>query len=71
MKIKFLLSEKGQTSLEYLLVIVVSVGMGATFFKKFQGYLLDNPDSYMRLQMKMYEQIFDPSLNYKRFRLPR
>jgi hypothetical protein len=71
MKIQHFLLEKGQTSLEYALVIAVSAGLGLTFLKKFKGYMLDNPDSYVRLQLKLYERMFDPSLNYKRFRLPR
>lgn len=65
------LNQLGQTSVEYLLVIVVSVGLCMTFYKKFKGFLLDNPDSYMSSHMKLYSALFDPSLNYKKYRLPR
>jgi uncharacterized protein (UPF0333 family) len=71
MKLRFIKRQAGQTSVEYLLVIVVSVGLCMTFYKKFSGYLLDNPDSYMSSHMKLYAALFDPKLNYKKYRLPR
>jgi hypothetical protein len=71
MKIKAFLKNSGQTSLEYLLLVAVSVGLGLVFFKKFQQYLLDNPNSYIKTQLKFYERLFDPSMNYKKYRLPR
>ncbi len=71
MRVLFLLREKGQTSVEYLLVVAVAVSMCVTFFKKFQGYLLDNPNSYMNGQKAFYQKMFDPQLKYKRFYLRR
>jgi hypothetical protein len=51
--------------------LVVSVSLGLTFFKKFEGYLLTNQDSYMNIHLQFYKQLFDPQLGYKKFRLPR
>jgi len=47
------------------------VSLGLTFFKKFEGYLLTNQDSYMNIHLQFYKQLFDPQLGYKKFRLPR
>ena len=71
MKPSTYLKQKGQTSVEYLLMLVVAVGLGLTFFKSFQKYLLTNEDSYIKVHMTFYEKLFDPELGYKRFRLPR
>lgn len=38
-------SQKGQTFVEYLLVIVVVVAVANTIFNKLEDYLLNNPDS--------------------------
>lgn len=54
MKFKTFLKEKGQTSIEYLLVVVVSVGICMTFFKKFEGYL----DTHTNLHLKIYKALF-------------
>lgn len=71
MKIRDFLKEKGQTSIEYMLMIAMSASMSIVAFKKFNAYILDNPDSYIRSHLKIYERLFDPQLNYKKFRLPR
>gem|GEM_PF-1044438 len=71
---KFLksLKEKGQTSIEYLLLLSVAIAMGLTFSKKFEEYLLTNPDSYINKHLKIYDQSFnDPSKAYKTFSFPR
>lgn len=71
MKLQTLLKEYGQTSVEYLLMLAVSVGLGITFFKKFEGYLVTNPNSYMNIQMEYYKRLYDPASGLKRYRLPR
>jgi hypothetical protein len=71
MKLRFLLNKLGQTSVEYLLMLVVSIGLGLTFFKKFEGYLLTNPNSYMNIQMEYYKALYDPAQGLKKYRLPR
>ena len=71
MKLRMYLKQVGQTSVEYLLMMVVAVSLGLTFFKKFEGFLLTNQDSYMNTHLQFYKQLFDPQLGYKKFRLPR
>lgn len=71
MKLSNYLKEKGQTSIEYMLMIVVCVSLGLTFFKSFQKYLLTNEDSYINIHMQFYKAMFDPQFQYKKFRLPR
>lgn len=72
MNLRKFLGKKGQTSVEYILMLSVSVAMGVSFFKKFEGYLLTNDDAYMKLQIQAYTKIFiDPDLRFKTYRLPR
>jgi hypothetical protein len=71
MKLAIFLKEKGQTSIEYLLMIATVAALGTTFFNKFNGYLIENPDSYMNIQLKVYERVYNPGHGFKRFRLPR
>jgi hypothetical protein len=72
MKLRKYLKQTGQTSIEYILMLSVSVSMGVAFFKKFEAYLISNPDSYVKSQMNLYTKIFmDPDLKFKRYRLPR
>lgn len=65
-------TQYGQTSVEYLLMLSVAIAMGLTFTKKFEEYLLTNPDSYINKHMKIYDQSFrDPLKAYKTFSFPR
>lgn len=69
--LKFL-QQKGQTSVEYLLMLSVAIAMGLTFTKKFEEYLLTNPDSYINKHLKIYDASFkDPNKAYKTFSFPR
>ena len=71
MKLSRYLIQKGQTSVEYLLMLAMAVSLGLLVFKNFQKFLLTNPDSYINNQMNYYKGLFDPEQGYKRFRLPR
>lgn len=71
MKRSFFFKELGQTSTEYLLLMCVSVGLGLTFMKKFEGYFLKNPDSFVNKQIQLHTKLFDASSGLKRYRLPR
>ncbi len=52
-------------------MLAVSAGLGLTFMKKFQGYMFDNPDSYMNVQMNFYKAMFNSEMRFKKYRLPR
>jgi hypothetical protein len=71
--LKFLkkLGPQGQTAVEYLLIMAVSVGLGITIFKKLQDYLVNNPNSYLNSQLNYYRSQLRPEEGLKRYRLPR
>lgn len=71
MNLRKLLGKKGQTSVEYILMLSVVISMGVAFFKQFKAYLIDNPDSYVKTQLKIYEKLYDKQNGYKVYRLPR
>ena len=71
MKFHSFLKQHGQTAVEYILMLAVSAGLGLTFMKKFQGYMFDNPDSYMNVQMNFYKAMFNSEMRFKKYRLPR
>jgi hypothetical protein len=71
MKLRTYLKEKGQTSVEYILMLAVSVSMGVALLKKTEAFLITNPDSYMNTQLKIYTSLFDPQNLYKKYPLPR
>lgn len=62
-----LLNSRGQTSVEYILMIVVMVSIMTGLFKQLEGYMVTNPDSMFNNIIKV--QSFDPS--FKNFRLRR
>lgn len=62
------MSEKGQTSIEYLLILVVAVGLGVTFFTKMSDYFSRNPNSFISKSLNNYKTILGkPQDRYKRF----
>ncbi len=63
-------SDKGQTSLEYLLLIVVVTSMGILFMKKMDEYILKNPNSFVSKPLNAYKQsLGSPQNGYKYFPL--
>lgn len=63
------MSEKGQTTIEYLLVLVVSIGLGVIFTKKMGEYFVGNPNSYMNNQLKVLDSVLKTDPRFKRFRI--
>ncbi len=63
----------GQTSVEYMLLVAVSIGLGITFFKKMDEYLLKNPNSFIGRSLNSYRSALnaDPTGRYSRFPLRR
>ena len=47
MKLFRLFQDKGQTTVEYMLVLVVSLTIGIAFKKKMEDFILKNPNSYI------------------------
>jgi hypothetical protein len=40
-------NQKGQTSLEYILMLAVAISLGVTFQKRMSEYFLHNPKSFI------------------------
>lgn len=65
----------GQTAMEYLLMVVVSIGLGITFKKKMTAYFLTNPNSFINKSLTNYKNLFagrdSNGRPYKRFTVSR
>lgn len=73
-KMKKILNQKGQTSVEYILMIVCVAIVATSIFKKLEGYLISNPDSFKNRYLGQYKDSFNGgSVNaeYKYFTLRR
>jgi len=75
-KLKKVLSQKGQTSVEYILLISIIFVVSASVFKKIEGYLLTNPDSFKNQYLGAYKNMFggrngSTQLDYKWFTIRR
>jgi len=72
-------NQKGQTSVEYVLLLVVMISLSITFFNKITDLVVDNPDSLVNRYLGGFTNVFGSpaggtsgvSGEYKRFRLPR
>lgn len=68
-------SQKGQTAVEYMLMVVVAVSLGITLFNRLDEYLIKNPNGIISKPLKQFKTLLssDPSGRYSRFplRLPK
>jgi hypothetical protein len=73
MRMKVQLNQKGQTSIEYLLLIVVGALLGILVFNKLSGYFLKDPNSYVNKQLAPLKDFSDKGGRFKKFplRLPK
>lgn len=70
--LKFLIkSQKGQTAVEYCLMIAMAVGLGITTFKKLNEYLIDNPNGMINGPIRNFQQRLgaDDQGMYRRYQL--
>lgn len=65
------LKQLGQTSIEYMLLMAVSVGLGLTATKKIREFLIDNPNSVISKQLNIYKQMWVSDPRYQQYRIPR
>lgn len=64
------MSQRGQTSIEYLLIMVVAIGLGFTFMKRMDEYFSTNPNSFITRSLNNYRQVLgSPQDGYKYFRV--
>jgi hypothetical protein len=75
MKLKMRNSQEGQTAVEYLLMVVVAVGLGITLFNRLDEYLIKNPNGMIAKPLKHFKNLIntDSTGRYRRFplRLPK
>lgn len=64
-------NQKGQTSVEYLLMIVVAITLGFTFKKRMEEYFFKNPNSFIAGSLRQYRSAFDSGNKYRTFPLLR
>ncbi len=67
-------NQKGQTSVEYLLMIVVALTLGYTFQKRMTEFFVSNPNSFINKSLRNYRVLFAGSEGgrpYKRFTVVR
>ena len=71
------MNNKGQSSVEYIMLLVVMVTIALAAFGKIRAFMVENPDSFLNSYIKSYEQVFGGSstqgstFNYKRFPIHR
>jgi len=53
------LGEKGQTAVEYMMLLVVSASIGIAFKKKIDEFLVGNPNSVLSKQIGGLSSSFD------------
>lgn len=65
------LRPRGQTSIEYMLILVVAVTIGMTFKQKMEEFMLTNPNSLISKQLNSLQAGLqqDASGRYRRFSL--
>jgi hypothetical protein len=56
---KKFLGNKGQSSVEYILLIAAIVAVMLPLFEKLQGYIIDNPDSMVKEYVSSFRKIFN------------
>lgn len=66
-RFKFL-NEKGQTAMEYMLLLIVAISIGVSFKKKLEEFVLTNPDSILTKQIRGLTRNFSDA-RYRRFSL--
>lgn len=68
---KRFLSKKGQTSIEYMLILVVAISIGMAFKAKMEDFMLKNPNSFVSKQLSALQGNLsqDTSGRYTRFSL--
>ncbi len=64
---RILKNKRGQTSVEYLLLVVVAVSFGLTFAKKMDEYLIKNPNGLISKPLNGFKEKLsqDPTGRYR------
>lgn len=70
------MNNKGQTTVEYTLILAVMIAVGVAFFRQLNDYLVANPNSLVGRVQTSFEELVGSdnngvSLQYKRFTIRR
>jgi len=63
--------QKGQTSVEYILLVGVMIFISIAFFKQVRDYMVRNPDSVINRYLGGFDATFNSANKFKTFRLAR
>jgi len=65
-------NQRGQTSVEYILLLSVMITLSITFFGKVEEFVVTNPDSMVNRYLGSYRQLFGGvNGSYKTFSIRR
>ena len=70
-------NQKGQTMVEYVLILAVVVAIAIGVFQRLNEFLLSNPDSFQAQYLNGFRTIFetnrdrDGNASFKQYRIPR
>jgi len=68
-RIQFFLNAKGQTAIEYVLLVAVSFSIGVTFKNKMEEFLLKNPNSIITKQLNGFTSLLEQDPKFRTFPL--
>lgn len=61
-------NNSGQTAIEYLLMILAVSLLAFSLFKKMNEYLLENPNSFLRIQLEQSGVIFSENTKNNQYK---
>jgi Flp pilus assembly pilin Flp len=67
---KGFLQQKGQTAVEYILMVAIAVMVAVACFKAIEAYLISNQNSMLAKQLNSYKRFLGRDPEFKRFRIP-
>jgi hypothetical protein len=68
---RFFKNEIGQTSMEYMLLLLVAASIGFSFKKKMEEFLVSNPNSLITKHINDLTTLFESDPKYRTFSILR
>ena len=70
MNLRKFFSHKGQTSVDYILILSVAISLGITVFNKLNEHLVDNPNGMIGKPLNSFKKQLDSSGRYRQYPMP-
>ena len=70
MNLRKFFSNKGQTSVEYILILSVAISLGITVFNKLNEHLVDNPNGMIGKPLNSFKKQLESSGRYRQYPMP-